>query len=228
MTMIDTAELASNCYENVSQHVVGVIKLREYDGKPNGIGVKPGDRVWLNTVEIRLTGNAPKRAEDNPLANGELNLVNEDREAATAELPSEVPTEEVPEVPAAPETKQEPSSGADSLQPHPDLPTGAIPGQQDPRVNPAPVQTGSLEEVAAEAAAAAEETGVPPTEETAQTVAAEETAVSQVEETGVKIDTPQEKVVGERAQAEEVATPTTESKTPPKPPRQRNRKGGRR
>lgn len=214
MSLIDTAELATNCYENVSQHVVGVIKLREYDGKPNGIGIKPGDRVWLNTVEIRLTGNAPKRAEDNPLANGELNLVTEDRDAETAELPSEVP---VKEVTPTPETEQEPPSPAEPLQPDPNLPSGAIPGPQDPRTTPAPVETGSLEEVAAEAAAAAEETGVPPTPE-------EETAVSQVieEETGVKVPPQDEQVIGERAQAEEVGTQTAEGKA--KPPQRRNRR----
>lgn len=209
MPFIDTHTLETRCYRNRSTHVVGVIKLREYDGKPNGIGLKPGEKTHLNTIEERLTRNAPRSEADNPFANGELELVDEATEGLATVEAEEIAAAEEPETETEPETPATPEPGAPK-EPNADLPPGAIPGAQDPRAQPAP---GTLEEVAAEAAKAAEESGEPPTDEEHAVSAASAVA----EETGVKIDpADQEEVAGERAAAEEVATPDAA----PKPRRQ--------
>lgn len=207
MTFVDTDSMETRCYQNISKHVIGVVKLREYDGKPNGTSLKPGERIHLNSIEERLTRNAPKQAKDNPFANGELHQVDEEAERLAA-------SEAAATVPAAPEETateadteakvEGPSVTVNTNAPDPGLPPAAIPGAQDPRAKPAPVAEGSLEEVAADAATQAEDSGEPPTEE--------ETAVDYTEETGVKVEEQDEQVEGERALAEEVGTATPEAK----------------
>lgn len=202
---IDTNTLESRCYRNISKHTVGVIKLREYDGKPNAVALKPDEKVHLNSIEERLTGNAPKSQAANPFKNGELAMVDEAAETAAVEAAAtEAALEETPEEAPTEETPADVAPGAPKA-PEADLPPAAMPGAQDPRTAPAPVQGGSLEEVAEEAAQAAEDSGEPPTEEH---------AVSHTEETGVEIKPEdQEEVVGERAATEEVATPEAAPKS---------------
>lgn len=206
MPYIDTNTLESRCYRNVSTHVVGVIKLREYDGKPNGVALKPGEKVHMNSIEERLTGNAPKSQADNPFRNGELALIDEAAETAALEAATAAAAEpEAEEEPEAETQIEAPTVTINTSDPDPNLPSGAIPGAQDPRAKPAPVTEGSLEEVAEESAQAAEESGEAPTIE-------EETAVDHTEETGVKVEQQDEEVEGERAEAEEVGTPDAAQK----------------
>lgn len=58
-------------FRNTRDYMVGVV-LYDQDGKPYGDVVQPGDTVWLSEQEQIATANAPKRPEDNPLANGTL------------------------------------------------------------------------------------------------------------------------------------------------------------
>lgn len=116
-------------YRNRTNHVIGVVKIRDYDNRPNGIAVGPGEEVYLNLLEQRLTRNAPRREEDNPLANGDLELVDE-----TAR--SQEPT---PVAPSEPEPTPTPLDA-----PEPVLPPGAVPAG-----TPLPPASPPVEDVAA-------------------------------------------------------------------------------
>lgn len=185
--LMDIATLDETIYENISGHVVGVIKLREHDGKPNAIGVRAGERIGLNEVEQRLTRNAPKNAADNPFANGDLTAVVEDR---TEDEPV-TPVEETP-------PPVEPPAPSQDGAPDPGLPTGALPAAQSVPAPPERVQEDppevETEEVAVagggpddeETGTAAEPVGPPPEGEYAQDeeVATPDAPAKVAEETG--------------------------------------------
>lgn len=71
-----TASAEKNEYRNDSGAIIGVV-IEDVDGKPKGIGVAPGDTVWLSESERIRTANAPRRDEDNPLSNGSLVKITE-------------------------------------------------------------------------------------------------------------------------------------------------------
>jgi hypothetical protein len=61
-------------WKNISQGIVGVV-VHDDRGQRGGIGVKPGDTVWLTEAERIATANAPRLPQNNPFANGTLVLV---------------------------------------------------------------------------------------------------------------------------------------------------------
>jgi hypothetical protein len=60
-------------WKNNSAGVVGVV-VYDDRGQRGGIGVKPGESVWLTEEERIATANAPRLAQNNPFANGSLVL----------------------------------------------------------------------------------------------------------------------------------------------------------
>lgn len=89
-------------WKNVSEGVVGVVVYDDRNQR-GGIGVKPGDSVWLTEQERIATANAPRREENNPFANGALVLatraadVRNRRPFGDAETPPVNGTPSVPE-----------------------------------------------------------------------------------------------------------------------------------
>jgi hypothetical protein len=102
--MPDEANIRSE-WKNNSPGVIGVV-VYDDRGQRGGVGVRPGDTVWLTEPERIATANAPRNAKDNPFANGSLVLatraseVKNRRPFGDAESPVEA---EVNGTPAEPE-----------------------------------------------------------------------------------------------------------------------------
>lgn len=62
-----------NCYINVSNAIQGAVKVVPGQ-KPEGVPVRPGERIWLTREERILTARGPQKREDNPLENGAFKL----------------------------------------------------------------------------------------------------------------------------------------------------------
>lgn len=70
-------------FTNRSEGFIGVIAV-DSRGEHRAVAVPPGDDVWLSEEEQALTANAPRNPADNPLANGQLELVTEGVEIKNA------------------------------------------------------------------------------------------------------------------------------------------------
>lgn len=62
-------------FRNTTDGWIGVVQFVGPHREPKGTAVEPHGVVWLNEEEQILTANAPKVDEDNPFANGQLELV---------------------------------------------------------------------------------------------------------------------------------------------------------
>lgn len=73
------SSLLKDEFENTTSGHIGVVQ-RNPEGKLIGTTVKPGESVLLDEAEQIATANAPKRDEDNPLANGSLKKIRDGTE----------------------------------------------------------------------------------------------------------------------------------------------------
>jgi hypothetical protein len=71
----DTASNVRDEFRNTTDGWIGVIQMVGPHREPKGTAVEPHGTVWLNEEEQILTANAPRADEDNPFANGQLELV---------------------------------------------------------------------------------------------------------------------------------------------------------
>lgn len=167
-------------YRNATAGIIGVVTIE--NGKERGIAVKSGETIWLSEDERIATANAPRKEEDNPLANGSLVL----------------------ETPAS-EIKNRRPIGADTHEePQAETPPDPEPPAPEPDPEPAPPEP------------------VPPAAEAEKARAAE--AKAQAEQGARPVDGEGKPKTGqtlphqgERAAAEEVATPAAEEKATPPP-----------
>lgn len=65
-------------FVNTSDGVIGV-NVFSAKGDPDAIALQPGETVYLTEAEQRMTAEAPKLPEDNPLTNGKLKPLAEQR-----------------------------------------------------------------------------------------------------------------------------------------------------
>lgn len=89
-------------FRNTTEGHIGVVVIE--NGNERGIGVRPGDSIWLSEDEQIATANAPRRDEDNPFINGQLELVTAAQEIANRRP---IGSSEAPQVP-----EKKPSSRA--------------------------------------------------------------------------------------------------------------------
>lgn len=182
-------------YENVSGHIIGVVKI-DRKGNERGFAVREGERVWLSEDERRLTARAPRSPGDNPFVNGDLALTSGAALTDADERPIEAAP--APEVPA--ESPSEPLEGAeapaDGKERAVEVQESAVPepvAQRQPEPSP-PAQAQPQEEEHASVATP---------------------AGPEVEETGAVPKPSEEPVEGEYAKHEEVATPEAAKATRP-------------
>lgn len=177
-------------FRNDSPGVCGAV-LTEPGGKPKGIAIKPGETVWMTEEDQILTANAPRKAEDNPFANGTLVLVTEPKDIANRRPIGHT------ERPQA-EMSAEDQAAADAKRAE-----NEAAGAEHARKEQEEADRRAQEE------AKAAETGPKPLPHQGSKDPAEETGLV-VEPTGPAPE-------GERAVAEEVGTPDAEAKPAPTP-----------
>lgn len=108
-------------FYNTTGHLVSAVQVSPLSGKPGGVLVRPGQKIWLTTTEQELTAQAPQLDENNPLANGQLQRVTDGSvesarattvdpgvAAAKAALDAGLP----PEQPAADAADEQPAAAA--------------------------------------------------------------------------------------------------------------------
>lgn len=178
-------------FRNDSPGVCGATIVQP-GGKIQGVAVKPGETIWLTEEDQIETANAPRKAEDNPFINGTLNLVTEPKDIANRRP---IGHTERPQAPVS----EEDQAAADAKR-------------QENEAASAEHARKEQEEAARreEQAQEAKDTGPKPLPHQGQRDPAEETGVV-VEPNGPAPE-------GERAVAEETATPDAEpKKAAPKP-----------
>jgi len=182
---------SKSLFRNATSGQVGVVTI-EPGGKERGIAVAPGGEVWLSEDEQVVTANAPRKDEDNPFRNGQLELV---EEASNVKNRRPIGTDPVEE-PAASGSPEQPSQSGEGE------PADA-PVEGDPAAGPANARQEANEKRAAEERERAEK-------------AAKQAQAGPVpaEETGSAVSPQGTPKVGKRAPGEEVGVPDAPAAAP--------------
>jgi hypothetical protein len=174
---------AKDEFRNTTTGFVGVITID--NGKERGVAVRPGGTIWLSEDEQILTANAPRKDEDNPFANGSLDLITSAenvvnrRPIGGAQTNGATAVAEAPPASEAVAEPEAPPASSGNTAPKPQTTREVADAER------------AKQEAAKQAAAKKQaEAGVTPAEETGSAVAPS--------------GTPK---VGKRAATEEVATP---------------------
>jgi hypothetical protein len=202
--------IQKQAFRNQSPGWIGAVQI-DAKGQDAGCAVEPDGIVWLSEAEQILTANAPKRYEDNPFIEQEMDFgVDEDGRPQVRRVVPLLPVTENRYVPAG--DRPIPAHG---MQVQPEV--------AEPEDAPDPEAVLAREQAVVQAASAGERPMPKPTRraqaavEAAEEHAAAPTPPEEHAETGAPVAPTQEPTEGEYAVSEEVGTPAAPAATAPEP-----------